>query len=182
VAPRPAAVRRAAGSAARPQARASPSFSRTSALTACGLALPPVAFITWPTNQPASAGLACACATLSGLAAITSSTAASMAPVSVTWRMPRASTIAPGRRPRSRGSRTRPWRSCRRSCRPIRSSQPRRAGQAYRAVSMERPSLFSRPNSSLMTQFAACLPSRPSSGHRLEIVGRGDLGDSTPAS
>jgi hypothetical protein len=25
--------------------------------TACGLALPPVAFMTWPTNQPASCGL-----------------------------------------------------------------------------------------------------------------------------
>jgi hypothetical protein len=66
--------------------------------TACGLALPPVAFITWPTNQPASLGLALACSTLSGLAAITSSTAASMAPVSVTCFMPRFSTIWPGRR------------------------------------------------------------------------------------
>jgi hypothetical protein len=37
-------------------------------LTACGLALPPDAFITWPTNQPSSFGLAFACATLSGLA------------------------------------------------------------------------------------------------------------------
>ena len=43
--------------------------------------MPPVAFITWPTTQPARDGLARACATLSGLAAITSATAASMAEV-----------------------------------------------------------------------------------------------------
>src|ERR1041384_3709667 len=61
-----------------------PSFFLMSSLTACGLALPPVAFITWPTNQPASAGLALACSALSGLAAMTSSTAFSIAPRSVT--------------------------------------------------------------------------------------------------
>ena len=38
--------------------------------TACGLALPPVAFITWPTNQPSMVGFAFACSTLSGLAAM----------------------------------------------------------------------------------------------------------------
>src|SRR6185312_11380786 len=65
-----------------------PSLALTRSLTACGLALPPVAFITWPTNQPAMVGLALACSTLSGLAAITSSTAFSMAPVSVTCFMP----------------------------------------------------------------------------------------------
>ena len=69
-----------------------PSLALTSSLTACGLALPPVAFITWPTNQPAMVGLARACSALSGLAAITSSTAFSMAPVSVTCFMPRLST------------------------------------------------------------------------------------------
>ena len=40
-----------------------PSFAFTNAWTACGFALPPVAFITWPTNQPANAGFACALAT-----------------------------------------------------------------------------------------------------------------------
>jgi hypothetical protein len=40
-----------------------PSFALTRSCTAFGLALPPVAFITWPTNQPASAGLAWALAT-----------------------------------------------------------------------------------------------------------------------
>src|ERR1700728_1059624 len=35
-------------------------------LTACGLALPADAFITWPTNQPIAFGLVLASATLSG--------------------------------------------------------------------------------------------------------------------
>src|SRR5690606_2972728 len=38
-----------------------PRRALTRSLTAWGLALPPVAFITWPTNQPASVGLALAC-------------------------------------------------------------------------------------------------------------------------
>src|SRR3954466_9595169 len=33
-----------------------PSFAFSRSLTACGLALPPDCFITWPTNQPASCG------------------------------------------------------------------------------------------------------------------------------
>ena len=53
-------------------------------LTACGLALPPVVFITCPTNQPSMPGLAFACSALSGLAATTASTARSIAPTSVT--------------------------------------------------------------------------------------------------
>lgn len=51
-----------------------PSFAFSISFTACGLALPPDDFITWPTNQPASCGLAFAWATLSGLAAMMSST------------------------------------------------------------------------------------------------------------
>ena len=39
-------------------------------LTACGLALPPDAFITWPTNQPIAFGLVLASATLSGFLAM----------------------------------------------------------------------------------------------------------------
>src|ERR1700754_3803110 len=34
-----------------------PSLAFRMSLTACGLALPPDDFITWPTNQPASCGL-----------------------------------------------------------------------------------------------------------------------------
>ena len=54
--------------------RQSPSLALSRSLTACGFALPPEAFITWPTNQPSSFGLALACATLSGLAAMMSAT------------------------------------------------------------------------------------------------------------
>jgi len=46
-----------------------PSLDFRRSFTLCGLALPPEDFITWPTNQPINAGLAFACATLSGLAA-----------------------------------------------------------------------------------------------------------------
>src|SRR4029453_14275970 len=78
-----------------------PSFAFKRSLTACGLALPPDCFITWPTNQPTSCGLAFACATLSGLAAMMSSTTFSIAPRSVTCFMPRASTSARGSPPSS---------------------------------------------------------------------------------
>src|SRR5258706_1198529 len=65
--------------------RQMPSLALSRSLTACGLALPPDDFITWPTNQPISWGLARACSTLSGLAAMMSSTTFSIAPKSVTW-------------------------------------------------------------------------------------------------
>src|SRR3990170_3781091 len=59
------------------------SLARNRSLTICGLALPAIAFITWPTKKPNSASLPLLyCATLSALAAITSSAAASIAPVS----------------------------------------------------------------------------------------------------
>ena len=45
------------GRAGRPPRQASSAFFKSS-LTALGLALPPVDFITWPTNQPNSVGLA----------------------------------------------------------------------------------------------------------------------------
>src|SRR5690606_23877174 len=61
-----------------------PSLRSRISFTTCGFALPDVDFMTCPTNQPASCGFAFACSTLSGLAAITASIAASMAPVSVT--------------------------------------------------------------------------------------------------
>lgn len=60
------------------------SFLARSWFTTAGFALPPVFCITWPTNQPAILGLAATSATLSGLAAITASIAASIADVSVT--------------------------------------------------------------------------------------------------
>ena len=48
-------------------ARQSPSLRLRMSLTACGLALPPDDFITWPTNHPIAFGLVFASATLSGL-------------------------------------------------------------------------------------------------------------------
>ena len=45
------------GRAGRPPRQASSAFFKSS-LTALGLALPPVDFMTWPTNQPNSVGLA----------------------------------------------------------------------------------------------------------------------------
>jgi hypothetical protein len=61
-----------------------PSRFLSASLTACGLAFPPVDFITCPTNQPNMPGFILACSALSGLAAITASTALSIAPKSVT--------------------------------------------------------------------------------------------------
>src|SRR3977135_2763336 len=43
-----------------------PSLDLSRSFTDCGLALPPDAFIAWPTNQAISCGFARACATLSG--------------------------------------------------------------------------------------------------------------------
>src|ERR1700682_1856870 len=60
------------GGAARNRARGArrraqvPIFFFRRSLTACGLALPPDAFITWPTNQPIAFGFDLASATLSG--------------------------------------------------------------------------------------------------------------------
>src|SRR5450631_1401074 len=51
------------------RARQSPSFFFRISLTACGLALPPDAFMTCPTNQPIAFGLVLASATLSGFLA-----------------------------------------------------------------------------------------------------------------
>jgi len=76
-----AALRPGVGS---PRAAYRPSLRATRVFTACGLALPPVAFITWPTNQPASFGFTLAFSTWAGLSAITWSMTASMAASSVT--------------------------------------------------------------------------------------------------
>src|SRR6056297_2912961 len=76
-----------------------PSLACTISFTDFGLALPPVAFMTCPTNQPASFGLLCAFSTCAGLSAMIWSTAASIAPVSLTCFMPRSSTIFSGASP-----------------------------------------------------------------------------------
>src|SRR5258705_11413509 len=76
-----------------------PSLDLSRSFTTCGLALPPDDFMTWPTNQPSACGLAFACATLSGLTAMISSTTFSMAERSVTCFMPRASDTSRGAPP-----------------------------------------------------------------------------------
>ena len=48
----------------------SPSLRFNTSLTACGLALPPDAFIAWPTNHPIAFGLLLASATFSGFLAM----------------------------------------------------------------------------------------------------------------
>src|SRR5665213_211844 len=70
-----------------------PSLDLSRSFTACGLALPPDDFITCPTNQPISCGLARACATLSGLADMMLSTTFSIALRSVTCFMFRRSAM-----------------------------------------------------------------------------------------
>jgi hypothetical protein len=71
-------------SAAVYRCRHAPIFFRKSSLTVCGLALPPDAFITWPTNQPIAFGFVLASASLSGFLATISSTSFSIAPTSMT--------------------------------------------------------------------------------------------------
>src|SRR6476659_2731408 len=77
----------------------SPSLRFNTSLTACGLALPPDAFITWPTNHPIAFGLVLASPTLSGFIAIISSTSFSSAETSVTCFNPRVSTRVRGSPP-----------------------------------------------------------------------------------
>src|SRR5438093_872937 len=71
------------------------SFSRTRRSTTAGLALPPLAFITWPTSALAASVLpALKSATALGLPAIASSTRRSSAPASATWVRPSRFTMA----------------------------------------------------------------------------------------
>src|SRR6185312_11028897 len=71
--------------------------------TISGLALPCVAFMTLPTKKPRIFGLPpLYCATCFGLASTTSRQTRSMAPASLTWVRPSASTMARGARPSAR--------------------------------------------------------------------------------
>ncbi|ABQ66964.1 hypothetical protein Swit_0596 [Rhizorhabdus wittichii RW1] len=77
-----------------------PNVFLSSSLTTPGLALPPIAFIVWPTKKPNSLSLPPRySATLSALAAITSAITASIAPVSLVCLRPRSSTILAGSSP-----------------------------------------------------------------------------------
>ena len=89
-------------------------------------------------------------------------TADSIAPVSVTCRRPRLSTIFAGSPPSvQRISKTSLAIFPEISPEATRSISPPSCSGDTGLVSTVRPSLLRRPNSSLITQFAACLPSRP---------------------
>ena len=96
----------------RPPGRAPSSIA---AFTSCGLALPPVFLMTWPTNQPMVPVLPPRyVATCSGLSAITSSTARWMARlVRDLRRGPRAPRWRARPRPTPTCARRRPWPWCR---------------------------------------------------------------------
>ena len=159
---RPVIPARCGGSASTP-VPALYSRARSSSLTCAGLALPAVAFITWPTSQPSTFSLpARNCSTWVGLSATTLATAASMAPASVICRNPLASMMADGSPPvsamisnTSLASRPEMVPSASRS-----SSLPS-ASAEIGEVAMLLPCLFSTANRLVITQLAACLPSRP---------------------
>ena len=137
-------------------------FARRIALTASGFALPPVARITWPTNQPSVFGFVCTCSTCFGFAAMISSTTFSMAPVSVTCFRPRSSTILRGRMPGLQheledflGD------AARDHVRGDEVDQLAQMRRRNRALEMSLPVLFSAAKKSPMIQFAASFASRP---------------------
>src|SRR6267154_1082971 len=142
-----------------------PSFRRSSSFSCAGLALPAVAFMTWPTKNPNSLSLpARYSASRAGLRAITSSITRSMAAVSVIWRKPcasiTASALAPPDHMVSNTSLAilpeMVWSQMRRS------SPARRAGGSLPEPT-SRFSLFRAAASSPMTQFAASFGSCGSS-------------------
>jgi hypothetical protein len=111
-------------------------------------------------RQPSGLGLGLLHLVL-GLAAMTSSTAFSMAPVSVTCFMPRSSTISAGSPPSSRRSRTGPWRSCRKWCRLDQIDDGAELLGRNRSLGNAFAGFVQAPSRSLITQLAAILPSRP---------------------
>jgi hypothetical protein len=114
--------------------QAAPTGRRSISLTCCGLALPRVAFIAWPTSALNAFSLpARNSSTDFGLAASTSSTIFSSAPASLIWRSPRAAMMRSARRARL-GARPRsPGTPRGRSCpTPCRRRSARSAGQLRR--------------------------------------------------
>ena len=152
-------------------------------LTACGLALPPDAFITWPTNQPIAFGFVLASPTLSGILGDDL--------VDELFDAPKRRSPASGRalrrsradrRPRSRRSRTRPWRSCRRSCRRRSDREWRRAALAVTGdAAMSLPSLV-EPAGEFVDhpiggELRVAVCARPLADHGFEIFRGLALGD-----
>src|SRR4051794_33300609 len=146
-------------------AQAYDSFARSRSLTSCGLALPAIAFIVWPTKKPNNASFPpLYCATLSVLSASTSSIAWSIAPVSLVCLSPRLSTIAAA--PSLLSS------MISNTCLAIvpemvPSATSPSSSAAWAGVtglrSIVSPRRLSAPNSSATTQFAPCFGSTPAS-------------------
>ena len=178
----PEAAQRCGVLTGRQRAAYTPSFALSRSFTACGLALPPEAFITWPTNQPSAFGFVFASATLSGFLAMISSTTFSIAPVSVTCFMPRASTIARGSPPSLQTISNRSLAILpEMTPSPIRSRIAPSCAAETGDCAISLPSLFSRPASSLITQLAAAFASRPlATASKKSAVARSAV--STPAS
>ena len=136
------------------------SFFFSSSLTACGLALPPVDFMTWPTNQPSIVGLALRRLHLVGVGGDHGvDCRLDGAGVGDLLEAPLLDDLGAGRRPRSRRSRTVPWRSCPRSRPMAKVDDAAELRRRYRDA-LDRPCrpCSARPNSSLITQLrrSAC--------------------------
>src|SRR6478672_662385 len=140
-----------------------PSFARSRSLTTCGLALPAIAFIAWPTKKPNSACLPpLYSTTLSALSARILSIASSIAPVSLVCFKPRLSTIARAPSPLSSMISN----TCLAMVPLIVPSATRPSSSAAAAgvtglFSIASPRRLSAPNNSPTTQLPACLGSAP---------------------
>ena len=139
-----------------------PSFTFSSSFTACGLALPPDNFITWPTNQPIIAGFILRLLCLLGIALQDGDDELSISEMSLTCFIPRASTVTLGSPPSTQVISNRVLCDFARNGAggdQIEDAPSCAADIGELAISL--PALFNRPARSLMTQFAAALASRP---------------------
>src|SRR5690606_33194945 len=136
------------------------SLARSSSLTCCGLALPLLAFITWPTRALNALSLpALNWVTLSGLAAITSSMIFSSAPVSFICRRPLASMMASTSWPSPDHSASNTWRAALFETVPsaMRASSAASVSAFTGASAISRSSLLRRRETSPMIQLLASL-------------------------
>ena len=139
-----------------------PSLRLSSSLTACGLALPPDAFITWPTNQPISLRLGFRLRDLVGIGGddlvhhlLDRADVGDLLHAALLDDGARVAAFAPDDLEQVLGDLA--------GDRAVRDQVEDRAELvgADRGLAMSLPSLLSRPNSSLITQLAAALASRP---------------------
>ena len=148
--------------AGRDPRRSETELALSSALTACGLALPPDAFITWPTNQPIAFGFAFAWATLSGIAGddlvddlLDRAHVGDLLQAPLLDDRARVAALAPDDLEEVLGDLAGDL------ALGDQVEDPPSCAAADRGCAISWPSLLRRPNSSLITQFAALLASRP---------------------